>query len=126
MEARYEEPSHHPAGTGAPPDGLTLELRLTDALGRALLQERQPLKLRHVEGSDDACWTVSARWHLRLDEPRSVRVRVELPPTLAGGGLELEWLDLLVEDGVVTPWPINVSALAPLPTTPLASALPEP
>ncbi|MCP9848921.1 hypothetical protein [Cyanobium sp. Morenito 9A2] len=117
VEARYEEPFHPPAGAGAPPDGLTLELSLTDALGRALLQERQPLRLRPVAGSDDEGWTASARWHLQLDEPRSVRVRVALPQELAKGALELEWLDLLVEDGVVTPWPINARALAPPPAT---------
>lgn len=122
VEARYEVPYHPPTGAAEPPDGLTLELSLSDALGRSLLQERQPLKLRHFESSDDAWWTVSSRWHLRLDEPRSVRVRVVVPAELAAGGLELEWLELLVEDGVVTPWHVNTRALVvpPLPVPQIA------
>jgi hypothetical protein len=111
VTARYEEPDHPPLPRRSPPAELAAELRLTDHCGRPLLHERQTLRLRRWTGEDDSWWTVSGRWHLWLDEVRQVRVRVALPADLAGGGLELEWLDLLVEDGVVTPWVVPATPL---------------
>ncbi|MFQ6538844.1 MULTISPECIES: hypothetical protein [Aphanothece] len=126
VRARYEEPDDPPLRRDAPPAEVPMELSLSDSLGRTLLHERQSLRLHHHEGSDDAWWTVVSRSHLRLAEPCSVRVRVSLPEALAGGGLELEWLELLVEDGVVTPWSVEARSLPPPQPAPLPAWVPPP
>ncbi|SBO42051.1 hypothetical protein [Cyanobium sp. NIES-981] len=112
VHARYEEPDHPPLSRRNPPAEVPLELRLTDDRGRVLLQENRTVRLQKWSGEDDSWWTLTSRWHLHLAEPGSVRVRTALPAELAGGGLELEWIDLLVEDGVVTPWLVPATALA--------------
>jgi hypothetical protein len=113
VRARYEEPYHPPLPRRTPPAEVPLELRLTDDRGRVLLQDKRTVWLQHWSGEDDSWWTVTSRWHLQLAEPGSVRVWTALPAELAGGGLELEWIDLLLEDGVVTPWLVPATALAP-------------
>jgi hypothetical protein len=48
--------------------------------------------------------------HLRLPEPGSHRVRVQLPEAIRADGdlWEIEWLRLTVEDGLMTPRPVTV------------------
>ncbi|MGB5134765.1 MAG: hypothetical protein WBN89_06280 [Prochlorococcaceae cyanobacterium] len=109
--ARYEEPDVPPSRPAPPPRQVDLELAVSDAWGTVLLRERLEAHLRRFSNDDDHWWLVSASRYLRLSEPASVRLRVSLPDPLAGGAVELEWIDLLVEDGVVTAWPVAVTPL---------------
>jgi hypothetical protein len=111
---RYEEPDVAPSRPAPPPRQVELELAVSDAWGTLLLRERLTVPLRRHSNDDDHWWLASASRYLRLSEPTSVRLRASLPDPLAGGALELEWIRLLVEDGVVTPWPV---AVTPLPSS---------
>jgi hypothetical protein len=111
---RYEEPDVPPSRSTPPPRQVELELAVSDAWGAVLLRERLAVPLRRFSNDDDHWWLASASRYLRLAEPASVRLRASLPDPLAGGALELEWIRLLVEDGVVTPWPV---AVTPLPSS---------
>lgn len=55
---------------------------------------------------------------LRLPRPGSLRLQVAIDPTPAGAGLVFEGLELLVEDGRQTPWPVAVTPLQPEPVAP--------
>jgi hypothetical protein len=109
--ARYEEPDLPPHRPAPPPNLVGLELAITDAWGTVLLHERLELPLRRFSDDGDRWWMVSSRRYLRLIEPTGVRLRAALPDPLADGALELEWIQLLVEDGVVTAWPVAVTPL---------------
>ncbi|MFO8238774.1 MAG: hypothetical protein R6U00_11120 [Prochlorococcaceae cyanobacterium] len=108
---RYEEPDLPPRRPSPPPKQVPLELAITDAWGAVLLHERLELPLRRCSDEDDHWWIVETSRYLRLREPTSVRLRASLPDPLARGAVELEWLQLLVEDGVVTAWPVAVTPL---------------
>lgn len=130
VQARYEEPDRLPLPphrtpalvSQAPPSTVELELRLSDAWGRPLLQENRSVRLHHWSGSEEEWWSLQSRWHLKLSQPGSVRIQVAVPPQLAAGNLELEWLELLVEDGVVTPWLVAARPLGPARPSPGSSA----
>jgi hypothetical protein len=93
---------------------IPLALSLSDAWGRCLLRQRKLLPLNGV-GSDGEAWIVRQSLWLRIAEPRSLRMQVSLACERGGGALELEWLELLVEDGRLTPWPVAVTPLQPEP-----------
>lgn len=108
---RYEEPDVPPRRPAPPPRRVQLELAIADAWGAVLLHERLELPLRRCSDDDDHWWLVSSSRYLRLSQPTSVRLRASLPDPLAAGAVELEWIQLLVEDGVVTAWPVAVTPL---------------
>jgi hypothetical protein len=108
---RYEEPDLPPRRPAPPPKQVPLELAITDAWGAVLLHERLELPLRRFSDEDDHWWLVESSRYLRLNAPTQVRLRASLPDPLANGAVELEWLQLLVEDGVVTAWPVAVTPL---------------
>ncbi|MCP9927509.1 hypothetical protein [Cyanobium sp. CH-040] len=109
--ARYEEPDLPPVRPQPAPRQVELELAVSDAWGAVLLRERLEVPLRHYSNDGDHWWVVNTSRYLRLSEPASLRLRASLPDPLAGGAVELEWIQLLVEDGVVTAWPVAVTPL---------------
>lgn len=111
LQGRYEEPWEPPPNPPPPPKQVELDLAITDPWGTLLLRERLALPLRRFSDEDDHWWLVETSRYLSLDAPTQVRLRASLPDPLAGGAVELEWLQLLVEDGVVTAWPVAVTPL---------------
>ncbi len=107
--ARWELPDDK-APLGQPPSTAVLELRVCDAVGHPRLRHRQTVAVAH-RSSDGDHW-LSARHviHLRLPEPGSHRVSVQLPETFRADGdqWEIEWLRLTVEDGMRTARPVPV------------------
>ena len=97
---------------------MPLQLRLSDGWGRCLLRQRTTLQLSSG-GSEGEVWFIHHALWLQLASPRSLRIQVSIEPAQAGPGLELEWLELLVEDGRQIPWPVAVTPFQPEPT-PLA------
>jgi hypothetical protein len=87
---------------------VTLQLRLRDAWGRPLLEQELLLPLQR---SGDDAWQVERIQHLRLAQPASVGIWARLAPRPDEPALELEWLELVVEDGIRTPRPVPVSVL---------------
>lgn len=112
VRARYEEP-HNPTAPVPPgPLAVVLRLHLSDGWGRMLAQLEHPLRLQRQGNSDDSWWGVNHGQVFRLPESGALRAWAQLPDRLAEGALELEWIELLVEDGVVTAWPVPVTPLA--------------
>ncbi|MFM7635215.1 MAG: hypothetical protein ACKO7Z_06470 [Cyanobacteriota bacterium] len=93
---------------------IPFELRLGDAWGRCLLRQRQALWLNSAD-SDGEVWVIRHGIWLRLPRPGSLRLQIGIDPTPAGAGLAFEGLELLVEDGRRTPWPVAVTPLQPEP-----------
>jgi hypothetical protein len=91
---------------------VVLRLHLSDGWGTVLAQLEHPLRLRRQGDSDDSWWGVNHGQVFRLPGSGGLRAWAQLPDRLAEGALELEWIELLVEDGVVTAWPVPVTPLA--------------
>lgn len=107
VQARYERPSSdRPPAAGLP--AVRLELSVAGPRGEPLLQETlKPVPNRYSNDGDH--WlTVEQTLHLRLAQRESVRVRAVLPEQLADGGepWAIEWIELVLEDGVVVPEPV--------------------
>lgn len=111
--ARWELPHDDPP-LGPPPGPAALELRVSDAQGRPLLQHREMVAVAHRSNDGDHWLSVRHSLHLRPPERGSYRFRVALPEAfrLDGDAWEIEWLELTVEDGRMTAWPVSVLPLA--------------
>jgi hypothetical protein len=118
LRARWERPHEGPP-MGQPPAEAALDLRVSDGLGRQRLHHRERVRVSQGSSDGDHWLSVRRQLHLRLSERDSYRIRVELPEHFAGDGdrWEIEWLQLTLEDGLVTPWPV--------PVLPLEGAVPE-
>lgn len=112
VRARYEEPDQPTTPLPAGPLEVPLRLHVSDGWGTLLAQQEHPLRLQRQGDSDDSWWGVSHHQLVRLADSGPLRVWAQLPDPVAGGALELEWIELLVEDGVVTAWPVPVTSLA--------------
>jgi hypothetical protein len=114
VEARYERPSG-----GRPPLGRRPTARLTLSVagpcGEPLLEKQQNLATAAHSSDGDAWLTVRQIVHLRLPRSQSIRVRADLMERLGDGGgpWELEWLQLVIQDGVVSPGPVAALPLNP-------------
>lgn len=67
-----------------------------------------------AHSSDGDHWlTVEEVLHLKVGEPASLGLRLTLPETIADGGepWEIEWMRLVLEDGVLSPHPVAVLTL---------------
>ena len=108
---RYELPDRL---LGRKPEWVSsvrLELRITNAWGEVLLDDQWPLQLNKKNDEDDTWWIVNSRpIHLFLGKISNLRFWAALPDPLANG-CEIEWIDLLVEDGVTTAWPVTLRVL---------------
>jgi hypothetical protein len=111
--ARWELPHGDPP-LGPPPGPAVLELRVTDAHGRPLLQHREMVVVAHRSNDGDHWLSVRHSLHLRLPERRSYRFQLQLPEAFRvdGDAWEIEWLQFSVEDGRMIAWPVTVLPLA--------------
>ncbi|MCT0207650.1 hypothetical protein [Synechococcus sp. CS-1332] len=110
--ARWELPHDNPP-LGQPPDPAALELRVSDAQGRIRLQHREMVAVAHRSNDGDHWLSVRHTLHLRLPERGSYRFRLQLPEEFRvdGDTWDIEWLQLSVEDGRMTAWPVSVLPL---------------
>ncbi|MEA5416457.1 hypothetical protein [Synechococcus sp. BA-132 BA5] len=110
--ARWELPHDDPP-LGQPPGPAALELRVSDALGRPRLQHREMVVVAHRSDDGDHWLSLRHTLHLGLPERGSYRFRVHLPEEFRtdGDAWELEWLQLSIEDGRRTAWPVPVLPL---------------
>lgn len=110
--ARWELPHDDPP-LGQSPGPATLELRVSDALGRPRLRHREMVVVAHRSDDGDHWLSVRHTLNLRLPERGSYRFRVKLPEEfrLDGDAWEIEWLQLTVEDGLMSAWPVAVLPL---------------
>ena len=107
VRARYERPSSdRPPAAGLPP--VRLELSVAGPRGEQLLQETLKLVPARHSNDGDHWLTVTQTVHLRLPQRESVRVQAVLSEQLADGGepWAIEWIELVLEDGVVSPQPV--------------------
>jgi hypothetical protein len=107
VRARYERP-HSAAGAGPSLPAATLELLVTDALGRLRLDHSLRVPPTGHASDGDHWLTVDRVMHLQVNEPTNLRFRLTLPETLDDGGEPwgIEWLELVLEDGLVSPHPV--------------------
>ncbi|MCP9833254.1 MULTISPECIES: hypothetical protein [unclassified Cyanobium] len=110
--ARWELPHDNPP-LGQPPEPAALELRVSDALGRPRLRHRGMVVVAHRSDDGDHWLSVRQTLHLRLPERGSYRFRVRVPEEFRvdGDAWEMEWLQLTVEDGLMSAWPVAVLPL---------------
>lgn len=107
VRARYERPSSDRPPTGALPP-VRLELSVAGPRGQRLRKEVLKLAPARHSSDGDHWLTVAQTVHLLLPERESVRVRAGLSEQLADGGepWAIEWIELVLEDGVMTPDPV--------------------
>ncbi|MGB5241253.1 MAG: hypothetical protein WBN80_11495, partial [Prochlorococcaceae cyanobacterium] len=112
VRARYERPSSD-AGPLASQLKAALQLEASDALGRSCLSFQRSLPVTAHSSDGDHWLTVEEVLHLKLRERASLGLRLTLPETIADGGepWEIEWLRLVLEDGVLSPHPVAVLTL---------------
>ncbi|WP_216903299.1 hypothetical protein [Synechococcus sp. CCY 9618] len=112
VAARWERPHDGPPA-GSSLRTAALDLVVSDGLGRPWLRHREMVGVGRWSNDDDHWLSVRRQLYLRLPERDSWRVRVELPEDFrdAGEPWEIEWLQLTLEDGVVTAWPVTVLPL---------------
>jgi hypothetical protein len=91
---------------------VPLQLRLRDARGRSLLEQDLLLPLQRLGDGDGGPWQVERILHLSLAQPTSVGIWAQIAPRPAEAALELEWLELMVEDGVRPHQPLPVAVLS--------------
>ncbi len=116
LRARYERPrSESPPSAELPP--VRLQLRVTGVRGEPLLEQTCSSAPECHTNDGDHWLTLQQTFHLRLAQPESIRVQFDLSEQLDDGGepWEIEWLELQLEDGIVTPFPVSA------PPLPLAS-----
>ncbi len=95
-------------------NAVPLRLRIDDRVGRSLLDTTLKAPLIPRQSRDGEPWGETLHCLLfRIGERDSLRLRVEAPGTLADGGAELAWLELVAEDGVVVRDDQRVSELSP-------------
>ncbi len=113
LRARWERPS-----SDRPPlaDLQPVELTFTvsDELGRCRLNEQRTITPFHGSSEGDHWLSLAETFHLRVEEPQSLRFRFDLPERLQDGGepWEIEWSELVLEDGVVTAFEVAALPLA--------------
>jgi hypothetical protein len=112
LRARYERPRSDSPPTAVLPSAR-LELSVSGPRGERLLEQSHSLAPAHHSNDGDHWLTLERTFHLRLPEPESIRVRVDLTERLDDGGepWEIEWLELVLEDGLVTPIPVTAPPL---------------
>ncbi len=112
VRARYERPSSD-AGPHSPRLKAELQLEVSDALGRSRLGFKRVLPVAAHSSDSDHWLTVEEVLHLKVGEPASLGLRLTLPDTIADGGepWEIEWMRLVLEDGVLSPHPVAVLTL---------------
>jgi hypothetical protein len=112
VRARYERPSSD-AGPHSPRLKAELQLEVSDALGRSRLGFKRVLPVAAHSSDGDHWLTVEEVLHLKVGEPASLGLRLTLPDTIADGGepWEIEWMRLVLEDGVLSPHPVAVLTL---------------
>jgi hypothetical protein len=121
--ARYA-PRAGPMGRLNP---VPLRLRIEDRIGRPRLDTTWTAPLRPRQSRDgDSCAERLQLLLLRMGERDSLRFRIEVPESLANGAGELEWLELVVEDGVVVRDAWKVSELTPRPAEARRQGWPAP
>lgn len=113
LTGRYEKPDRPVAPLVEAHLQVPLRLRLTDVWGTALFEHQETLRLKACGSAEDPWWLAQTTLHLRLPARTDLRVWARLPERPASAPLELEWLELVVEDGVRTPRPVPVIALQP-------------
>ncbi len=114
LRARYERPSSD-AGPLAPRLMAELQLEANDALGRSRLVFKRLLPVAAHSSDGDHWLNVNEVLHLKVSEPLSLGLKLTLPETIADGGQpwEIEWLRLVLEDGVLSPRPVAALTLEP-------------
>jgi hypothetical protein len=98
------------------PASSSLRLRIEDRIGRRRLDTalNPPWMLRRV-GDGDPFWERDQVLWFRLGEPDALRLRIDASASFPDSGAELEWLEVVVADGVVVPDARKVSELSPRP-----------
>ncbi|MEB3271209.1 MAG: hypothetical protein VKJ44_06140 [Synechococcus sp.] len=112
LRGRYGPAAKPTASPPRPIVKVPLQLRLRDARGRSLLEQELLLPLQRLGDGEGGPWQVERILHLSLAQPTSVGVWARLAPRPAEAALELEWLELMVEDGVRPRQPLPVAALS--------------
>lgn len=109
VAARWEPPHDDPPA-GNPPRSTAMDLLVSDSVGRPRLRHREMVGVGRWSNDGDHWLSIRQQLHLRLPERDSWRIRVELPEDFRGDGdpWEIEWLQLTLEDGLVTAWPMTV------------------
>lgn len=112
IRARYERPTRD-AGPLSTQLQAALQLEVSDALGRSLLSFRRSLPVAAHSSDGDHWLNVNEVLHIKVSEPASLGLKLTLPETIADGGepWEIEWLRLVLEDGVLSPRPVAVLML---------------
>lgn len=119
LRARWERPT-----SDRPPlaalEAVALSFTVSDELGRCRLSEHRTITAFHGSSEGDHWLSLSETFHLQVDEPQSLRFRFDLPERLEDGGepWEIEWCQLVLEDGVVTAFPVAALPLARVGTLP--------
>lgn len=111
LRGRYEKPDRVTAPLVETHLQVPLRLRLSDAWGTTLLEHQETVRLQSRGSADAAWWLAEASVHVRLPERTELGIWARLPERPASAALEMEWLELVVEDGVRTPRPVPVFAL---------------
>ena len=93
---------------------VQLTLTVSDELGRCRLSEQRSLAPFHGSSEGDHWLTLVETFYLQVGEPQCLRFRFDLPERLEDGGepWEIEWCELVLEDGVLTAFPVAVLPLA--------------
>lgn len=109
------------------PRALSLRLRVDDRIGRRRLDSSLSLPLawrsnQEIVLSGEGLQVLL----LRIGERDSLRLRVEESDAHPDGRARLEWLELVVEDGVACPWEQDVRDLSLRPAASLPPGSPGP
>ncbi len=94
---------------------VQLTLTVSDALGRCRLSEQRSLAPFHGSSEDGDHWlTLVETFYLQVGEPQGLRFRFDLPERIEDGGepWEIEWCELVLEDGVLPAFPVAAPPLA--------------
>lgn len=98
-----------------PPALAPFSLSLTDAAGQRRVDHHATLPVVKHTNDGDHWLTLTQVLHLRLAEPGSYRVRVTVPEAFApqDDPWEIEWLELVVEDGIRTVFRVPLLPIRP-------------
>jgi hypothetical protein len=114
LRGRWERPTSDTPPLATLP-AATLTLRVSDALGRCRLSQQRRLVPRRHSSDGDHWLSLEETVHLQVSEPQSLRFRAELPEQLEDGAEPwvIEWFELVLEDGVLTAFPVAALPLSP-------------